>query len=76
MPTDAASSPNVGVIPYECNPGGKCNAEDPRSKFGDEYELLCAWVAKPRSVPAFADPRSLERQSYTLLVAESREGQV
>lgn len=58
VPTDAASSPNVGVIPYECNPGGKCNAEDPRSKFGDEYELLCAWVAKPRSVPAFADPRS------------------
>ena len=59
-PTDAASSPVVGVIPYKFNPHGDCKAEDPRLKFGDEYELLSACVAKARPVPAFADPQSVD----------------
>ena len=57
-PADAASSPRVGVIPYDCNPNDDCKAKDPRLQLGDEYELLRAWVAKARPVPAFADPKS------------------
>lgn len=54
-PKEVAEIPAIPEIPYRCDVLKA--TEDPRLGFKDEYELMQAWVNKPRPLPSFAAPK-------------------